>query len=203
MYRESNSTLLCSQMARRYEQRKRAERQAETRRRIVEATVDLHTSVGPSRTSIAAIAERAGVQRHTVYAHFPDERTLYEACTRHWMETHPFPEVEAWTSVADPVQRLRRALNEVYAWYARVEPDLALFFRDASLVPGYAFRMEEDAAARAAAAEMLAHDLPRTRVVRAAVGHALDFETWRSLVRRQGLTPQQAIEAMIHFVTNA
>jgi AcrR family transcriptional regulator len=189
-------------MTRRYEQRKRAERQAETRRRIVEATVDLHTSVGPSRTSIAAIADRAGVQRHTVYAHFPDERALFDACTAHWAETHPFPEVETWMSVADPVKRLRRALNDVYAWYERVEPDLALFLRDASLVPVYSFRMEEDAASLAAAADILAHDLPRTRAVRAAVGHALDFETWRSLVRRQGLTRRQAIEAMVRLVTN-
>lgn len=189
-------------MARRYEQRKRAERQAETRRRIVEAAVGLHTSVGPSRTSIAAIAERAGVQRHTVYAHFPDERTLYDACTRHWTETHPFPEVEAWASVAEPVKRLRRALNDVYAWYERVEPDLALFMRDVSLVPAYAFRIEERAASLAAAADILAHDLPRRRVVRAAVGHALDFETWRSLLRRQGLTRSQAIEVMVRLVTN-
>ncbi len=189
-------------MARRYEQRKRAERQAETRRRIVEATVDLHTSVGPSRTSIAAIAERAGVQRHTVYAHFPDERTLYSACTRHWTELHPFPEVETWASVADPVKRLRRALNEVYVWFERVEPDLALFRRDASLVSGYAFQIEEEAAVRAAAADILARDLPRRRAVRAAVGHALDFETWRSLVRRQGLTRRQAIEAMVSLATN-
>lgn len=189
-------------MPRRYEQRQRAEGQAATRRRIVESAVDLHTSVGPSRTSIAAIAERAGVQRHTVYAHFPDERALYEACTRHWTEAHPFPDVEAWTSVADPMRRLRRALTEVYAWYERVEPHLALFVRDVSLVPGYAFRMEEDAAALAAAADLLAQGLPRTKAVRAAVGHALDFETWRSLVRRQGLTPRQAIEAMMRLVTN-
>jgi len=189
-------------MPRRYEQKKRAERQAETRRRIVEATVDLHTSVGPSRTSVAAIAERAGVQRHTVYAHFPDERALYDACIRHWTELHPFPDVEAWASVADPVKRLRRALNEIYAWYERVEPDVALFRRDASLVSGYAFRIEEDDAVRAAVADLLARDLPRKRAVRAAVGHALDFETWRSLVRRQGLTRRQAIEAMLRLVTN-
>ncbi len=202
MYREYNGTLVCSQVARRYEQKKRAERQAETRRRIVEATVDLHTSVGPSRTSIAAIAERAGVQRHTVYAHFPNERTLFDACTRHWTETHPFPEVGAWTSVSDPLKRLRRALTEVYAWYERVEPHLALFVRDVSLVPVYASRMEDDAAALAAAADILARDLPRTRAVRAAIGHALDFETWRSLVRRQGLTQRQAIEAMVTLATN-
>lgn len=202
MCAEYNGTLVCSQVARRYEQTKRAERQAETRRRIVEATVDLHTSVGPSRTSIAAIAERAGVQRHTVYAHFPDEHTLYDACTRHWTELHPFPEVEAWASLADPVKRLRRALNEVYGWYERVEPDVALFRRDASLVSGYAFRIEQDAAVRAAAADLLARDLPRKQAVRAAVGHALDFETWRSLVRRQGLTRRQAIEAMVSLVTN-
>ena len=188
-------------MTRRYEQRRRAERQAETRRRIVEATVDLHTSVGPSRTSIAAIADRAGVQRHTVYAHFPDERALFDACTRHWAETHPFPDVEAWRSVADPEKRLRHALSELYDWYEGVEHDLALFRRDVSLVPAYAFRVEEQAAVYAAAADVLAHDLPRTRTVRAAIGHALDFETWRSLVRRQGLTRRQAVDAMVRFAT--
>ena len=71
-------------MKRRYELKERARRQAETRQRIVDAAVELHTSVGPARTTISAIAERAGVERHTVYAHFPDEPTLFRACSTHW-----------------------------------------------------------------------------------------------------------------------
>ena len=74
----------CCAMKRRYELKERARRQAETKQRIVEAAVALHTSVGPARTTISAIAERAGVERHTVYAHFPDERTLFRACSTHW-----------------------------------------------------------------------------------------------------------------------
>ena len=99
-------------MTRKYELKKRAERQAETRRRIVEATVALHTSAGPARTSISAVAERAGVQRHTVYAHFPDEATLYRACTTHWAALHPFPDPGPGVESASP---LEHALRDVYA----------------------------------------------------------------------------------------
>src|SRR5688572_5888882 len=104
-------------MSRKYELKRRAERQAETRRRIVDATVGLHTSVGPARTTISAIAERAGVERHTVYAHFPDERALFQACSTHWRELHPLPDSARWESIADPQRRLRAALQDVYAWY--------------------------------------------------------------------------------------
>jgi AcrR family transcriptional regulator len=165
-------------MARRYELKKRADRKAETRRRIVEAAVDLHTTVGPSQTSIASIAQRAGVQRHTVYAHFPDER------------------------IDDPERRLRTALEAVYGWYDRVEPDLALFARDATLVASYRFATEAQTARRRALADDLALGLPgRRRLVRAAVGHALEFETWRSLVRREGLMNRQAANVMVALAT--
>ena len=120
-------------MSRKYELKRRAERQSETRRRIVEATVELHTSVGPARTTISAIADRAGVQRHTVYAHFPDERALFQACSTHWRELHPVPESGSWAGIADPARRLRAALQEVYAWYEVVEQDLAIFGRDAGV----------------------------------------------------------------------
>ena len=133
-------------MTRKYELKKRAERQAGTRRRIVEATVGLHTSIGPSQTSIAAIAERAGVQRHTVYAHFPDERSLFTACSSHWAAANPFPDPAPWAHIAEPERRLRTALDEIYRWYEKVEPHLLLFTRDATLVPAYAFVTEQRAA---------------------------------------------------------
>jgi len=190
-------------MARKYELRKRAERRAETRRRIVEATVGLHTTVGPSRTSIAAIAERAGVQRHTVYAHFPDERSLFTACSSHWAAAHPFPDPAPWTRIAEPDRRLRTALDEVYRWYEQVEPHLLLFARDSTLVPAYGFVTDQRTAELAAVADMLADGLPRRKKVRAAVGHALDFQAWRSLARRQGLTRRQAVAAMVRFVVCA
>jgi len=190
-------------MKRKYELKRRAEGVADTRRRIVEATVGLHTSVGPARTTISAIAHRAGVERHTVYAHFPDERTLFRACSAHWQARHPRPEVDALLDLEDPVRRLRNALDRMYAWYESVEADLVLFIRDAP---------ETEAGAKALGATMgelerladgLASGWPRRKSVRAAIGHALAFETWRSLVRREGLTRKQAAHAMLRLVQSS
>jgi AcrR family transcriptional regulator len=187
-------------MNRKYELRKRASRQAQTRERIVEAAVELHTSVGPARTTIKGIAERAGVERHTVYAHFPDELSLFRACSQHWTERHPLPEVAPLAAIADPVLRLRRVLDELYEWYDAVEPDVALFVRDVAAVP------PEITAGRtahiAALVEAASRGWPRRKGVRAAIGHALEFETWRSLVRRQGLSRTQAVDMMARLVSS-
>src|ERR671915_1215643 len=102
-------------MTRKYEMKRRARRQEETRRRIIEATVELHQTVGMARTTISAIAEKAGVQRLTVYRHFPDERALFHACTGHWRAANPPPEPGPWSQIADPHERLGMALAEVYA----------------------------------------------------------------------------------------
>src|SRR5438309_7399128 len=108
-------------MTRKYELKQRAQSQAETRQRIVEATVALHDSLGPSRTTISAIAERAGVQRLTVYRHFPDERTLFQACSSHWTSRNPKPDLATWAALDDPEERLRTALAEIYAFYRATE----------------------------------------------------------------------------------
>ena len=164
------------------------------------AAVELHTTRGPARTSITAIAERAGVQRHTIYAHFPGERELFAACSRHWQTANPFPESDAWARISDPERRLRTALREIYSWYERVEPALALFARDASLVPAQRELTEARLAALASTADRLAEGFPRRRAVRAAIGHALEFETWRSLVRRQQLSRRRAVDLMVRLV---
>ena len=187
-------------MTRTYQKKKRAEREAETRRRIVEATMALHTSVGAARTTISAIADKAGVQRHTVYSHFPEEDTLFAACTNHWALLHPFPPSEPWEAASDPLQRLALALRDVWAWYAEVESDLELFARDATLVPAVHAEMNRYAERLNALADRLAETLGGSSVVRAAVGHALAFETWRSLVRREGLTTDAAVDAMLTLV---
>ena len=189
-------------MTRTYQKKKRLEREAETRQRIVEAAVALHTSVGPARTSIAGVAREAGVQRHTVYAHFPDEPSLFRACGAHWALLHPFPDEASWSRVADPRRRLQRALREVYRWYEEVEPDVALFIRDAASNPSVAAQWEEWAGGLRRLADSLAAGLDGSRAVRAAVGHALAFETWRSLVRHEGLTTERAVRAMSSFVVN-
>ena len=121
-------------MSRKYELKRRAERQAETRRRIVDATVELHTSVGPARTTISAIADRAGVQRHTVYAHFPDERDALPGVLGALARAPSAPrQRRAGSAIADPARRLRAALQDVYAWYELVEDDLSIFSRDAGV----------------------------------------------------------------------
>jgi AcrR family transcriptional regulator len=190
-------------MNRKYELKERARRQEQTRHRIVEAAVDLHTSVGPARTTISGIAQRAGVERHTVYAHFPDDRALFRACSEHWETSHPWPDFAALAHVEDPLRRLRRALAEMYGWYETVEADLALFFRDASVVPATAEVLQDMTASFEPLADAVAQGWPRRKSVRAAIGHALDFETWRSLVRRQGLSQAQAVDAMARFVASS
>src|SRR4051812_49367272 len=106
-------------MPRTYTLKRRAEQQAETRRRIVEAAVDLHGSIGPALTTISMVAERAGVQRHTFYAHFPDDRSLHLACSGLAFERDPLPDAEPWRTIADRSERLRAGLRAIYDWYDR------------------------------------------------------------------------------------
>ena len=122
-------------MARKYQLKQRAERQNETRQRIVEAAVELHTKLGPAHTSILAIAEKAGVERPTVYRHFPNLDDLLTACSTHYREQNPQPDPAPWLQIHDPEARLRRALSEIYAYYAAREPELWKIFRDAEDMP--------------------------------------------------------------------
>jgi AcrR family transcriptional regulator len=193
---------------RNYELKRRAERQAQTRRRIVEKVVELHEEVGPANTTVVEVAKRAGVGRPTVYAHFPDEHELFRACARHWGEGNPRPDLASWASIADPAARLRKALSELYAWYEASEPMLSNISRDAALIPALRdVSVEVSAKYYLAAVDLLAAGEPkrgsRPSRLRAALGHALEFETWRSLVRRQGLRQSQAVELMITLVRAA
>jgi AcrR family transcriptional regulator len=180
---------------------RRAERVAQTRRRIVEATVELHTTVGPARTSISAIAERAGVQRHTVYAHFPDQRALLAACTALWDARNPFPDVGRWATIADPRERLAVALDEVYRYYGSgAGDDLAAVFAGAELLPEMAESRERMDAAVAGMARLLARGRGargrrRTRLL-AVIEHALRLETWRALGPGAGLTRDETVALM-------
>ena len=190
-----------------YRKRRRAEQEADTRRRITEAAVDLHGSVGPARTTVSSVAERAGVQRATVYRHFPDEESLFAACSSHWAALNPPPDPSAWAEIADPEARLRRALAELYAWYERNEGMLENTSRDLPLVPAMREAAEEFGRFYGVAAEALLRGRPergaRRRQARAAIGHALAFDTWRSLVRAQGLGPDEAVELIAGLVAAA
>ena len=189
---------------RRYRKRHRAEQEDQTRRRITEAAVELHGSVGPARTTISAVAERAGVQRATVYRHFPDEETLFGACSSYWLAQNPLPDAAAWAAVADPEERLRIALAELYAWYARGEEILERTTRDAALVPAMRAPMEFLEMWLAEAASTIGRGRPergnRRRRIDATIGHAVSFATWRSLVREQGLAESAAVDLMVGLV---
>lgn len=183
-----------------YRKRRRAELEDETRLRITEAAIDLHGSVGPARTTISAVAERAGVQRATVYRHFPDEVALFGACSTHWLALHPLPDQSAWTAIEDPDRRLRTALEQLYAWFGRTEYMVEKTTRDVALVPALRPSMDAFAGWFEAAADALLRGRPergaRRRRVRAAIGHALAFGTWRSLVREHGLSERDAVDLM-------
>jgi AcrR family transcriptional regulator len=188
-------------MTRKYELKRRAEKQEETRRRITEAAVGLHETVGPARTTISAIAERAGVQRLTVYRHFPDERALFAACTGHYLAANPPPDPGPWAGVSDPEVRLRRALTEVYAYYGRNEPMYSNSVRDAPLKP-VVFEVlgpffEHWGRMRDILSVGWGVRSRRRELLLAAIGHALDFEAWQSLTRRQELDDEQAVEVMV------
>jgi AcrR family transcriptional regulator len=185
---------------RRYEKKKRAELEAETRRRITETAVELHGTVGPARTSISAIAERAGVRRSTVYRHFPDEEALFAACSSHWETAHPLPDLERWSRIDDPDERLRTALEELYAYYGRTEHMTENLLRDEHTVAPVKRLFSGYHEYLAAAREILVRGRPergrRRDETRAAIGHALAFATWQSLTREQGLEDAQAAELM-------
>lgn len=185
---------------RRYEKRKRAEHEARTRLRITEAAVKLHGTVGPARTTMSAVAEEAGVQRATLYRHFPSEEALFQACSSHWSAQHPPPDPTHWAEIADPDARLRSALDEVYRYYEGGEEMLEKTTRDAALVPAMQAPMDAYHAYLGAVRDLLASGRPERgaarRRARAAIGHALRFETWQSLVRDQGLSRREAVEMM-------
>ena len=180
-------------MSRQYTLKKRAEQVAETRRRIVEATVDLHGTVGPAATTLSMIAERAGVQRHTLYAHFPDERSLYLACSGLALERDPMPQATSWTDIKDVRGRLRQGLSAVYGWYARNDELAACVLRDAE----HHALTREISELRfgppfADYRQVLGAGL--TRPQQALVAVALTFHAWRTLARDMQLSPTAAAE---------
>ena len=170
---------------RKYELKKRAEQMAETQRRITEAAIELHGSVGPSRTTLSAVAERAGVERRTLYRHFPTEADLFAACSAHYFTANPWPDLERWRAIRDPRERLERALDDLYAYYERTESMFSNVLRDAEVVD---FAREAvtplDAFLDEAAEVLLAGRGARGRrreLLRGALRHAIAFSTWRSL----------------------
>src|SRR5579859_5493812 len=176
--------------------RARAASQNATRQRIVQATVELHRSVGPARTTISAVATRAGVQRHTVYRHFPDQKSLFRACTGHFLSSYPPPDTKEWSAISDPEIRLRRGLGELYAYYDTNAEMIASVLRDSTLMPvGGGFRALQTAAVKALERGRNVRGSAR-RKLRAALQLATDFHAWQALTTPSGLTPTTAAELM-------
>jgi AcrR family transcriptional regulator len=189
-------------MPRTYTLKRRAEAQAETRQRIVDAAVALHGELGPALTSMSAVAERAGVQRNTLYAHFPDERSLLMACSAASLERDPLPEAALWRNIEDPETRLATGLTEIYAWYARNAQLAGCVLRDAEFHP----LVREIAGLRygppmAAYETVLGKGLSKAQ--RAVLRVALNYFSWRSLARESGLAGRAAVDTMVRAVIAA
>ena len=186
-------------MARTYTLKRRAERQADTRKRIVEAAVELHGSLGPARTPLSLVAERAGVQRHTLYAHFPDERSLLLACSGLTAERDPLPDADPWRAIADRRERLRAGLRAVYDWYGRNAERAACVLRDAEV---HALTKEISemrfGPSMRAYREVLGAGLGTEQ--RAVLGLMLGFHAWRALVREGGLWQGAAVEVAVQAI---
>jgi AcrR family transcriptional regulator len=192
---------------RRYQMTARAESQQETRRRITESAVELHGTVGPAHTTMSAVAEHAGVRRSTLYRHFPDEAALFDACSAHWNAANPPPELARWAAIADPDERLGVALGELYGFYARTSQMMENLLRDeptSELLRERfgAFRAYLDAARETLLRGRGLRGGARRRTA-AAIGHALAFSTWRSLVPEQGLSGDAAVELISALVDSA
>ncbi|MCU0853480.1 MAG: TetR/AcrR family transcriptional regulator [Rhodobacteraceae bacterium] len=173
-----------SEEKRPYRLNARAKAQDETRRRIVEATMQLHEEIGPRATTISAIADRAGVQRLTVYRHFPDGTAVFQACTAHWLSLNPPPDPADWAGIADPRDRLRAALAAFYGYYAGTHRMWRVSFRDVDHVPALQGPMSEVAAFMASVADGVLDafgEIGANQLVRATVRHALHFPTWSDL----------------------
>jgi AcrR family transcriptional regulator len=184
-----------------YQKKRRAEQEAETRHRIVEAMVDLHREVGPARTTISAIAERAGVERLTVYRHFPDERSMFEACTSHYATVVPQPDPARWEGVEEPAERLRAALLTFYEYYRGAEQMLVNATRDLPQLPALAAvlrpRMKFVGFVRDDLLQRWRVSGPARERLSAVIGHALRFETWLSLARGEALDDAEAADLMV------
>ena len=190
-----------------YRLKKRAETMAETRQRIAEAAADLHGTVGPARTTMSAVAERAGVQRHTVYRHFPTEADLFGACSTHFFTENPLPALEPWRAIKDPRQRLSQGLDELYDYYESTERMFSNILRDVELVDAIRPSLVPMESYLAEAGEILAAGWgargKRRRLLAAALRHAVDFQTWRSLAAGNQITRTEAVELVIALVEAA
>lgn len=200
------SEIMKHRKSRPYRKEKRALQEEETRRRITEAVVELHRTVGPANTTVTDVADLAGVSRMTVYNHFPAESDLIEACSTHWVAQNPFPDPTAWQAIGDPFLRLERALGELYRFYRRTEDMMGRVLRDAPLVSPLGEVMEERWwPYLGLIVQVLGQgwsDEAATEELEALLSLAVDFHTWKILTT-SGLTDARAVECAASMVSAA
>lgn len=163
--------------------------------------------MGPLRTTDAAIAEGAGVTRMTFYRHFPDETSLFRACTLHGLVKWPPPDSRPWRRIADPRERLRLGLGELYAYYRVAGPGLAALARDASFMKPELFTSPSRFEVLRSAVDVLIEGWAirgrRRRRLAAAINHATAVSTWQSLVKQQGLAEREAVDLLVAMAVAA
>ena len=186
-------------MGRSYQLKRRAERQGQTRQRIIEAAIELHQTIGPAATTVSEIAERAEVGRVTVYRHFPDEPSLARACSGQYFKRHPFPDPDRWRVVTDRVERLRTGLREAYAYHRATQAMISHVLADARDHPVVAPYHDHWRHATEVLAEPWRLRGRRRALLRAGIAVALSFDTWRTLTREQRLSDNQAVELMLRL----
>lgn len=194
-------------MNRPYHSPKRASQAAATRQKIVDAVVELHRSVGPRETTITEVARRAGVERLTVYKHFPDEAGMVMASQGHWLMLHPPPDEGRWASIRDPAARLGVALRELYAWYAETETMTENVLRDGPALPSFSAVLSLMEQLTREGADILSQG----RVIEpgsesqllATITLAMNFSTWKVLVKQFGLTIGEAVNTTVGWVASA
>jgi AcrR family transcriptional regulator len=184
---------------------RRAESVDETRRQITAAAVRLHTTIGPANTSIAGVAEEAGVTRLTVYRHFEDIDALFVACRAHWRAENPIPDPATWAGIDGLEARASAGLTAMYDWFADHAEALFPIHRDMTSMP----RVSQDAMRadnRRLADLLVGADVPRGeagRRLRAVARHVLDYRTWRSLAIDQELGPRATVETAVRMLLSA
>lgn len=186
-----------------YRKTKRAEDEQRTRARIVDAAEELHGTIGPARASVSAVADRAGVTRATVYRHFPDDESLFLACSAQWLSRQRLPDPERWPASGDPRGTLRNGLGDIYRYYRAGQSMLTRIYRDVDVVPERVRNARLDGERRWR--ETLLASVPgrRRAAVRAAVAHACEFATWRSLAVDNGLADRAVVDLMVGMVMTA
>ncbi len=188
-----------------YRMTRRAEQVDRTRREITAAAARLHTTIGPANTTIAGIAEEAGVTRLTVYRHFADQDELFEACRAHWFAEHPPPDTDAWADEPDDAARARRAFREQYAWFRSHGEELFPIYRDFDSMPASSQERVQahiDGLARIVVLGGAGDGSTGRGTALAVARHLLDYRTWRSLAVGQGLTDRELVEVALRMLTS-